>query len=90
MMDVVERLHPVVVQSDHPVFAFGRRELDHQSLVLGQVEVALVPFDLRILELVGLGELGFIGEDVRPPRLTGRPLGADLSNTLDVEAGVNQ
>ena len=33
---VVERLHPVVVQGDHPVVARGRRELDPQRLAVGR------------------------------------------------------
>ena len=49
-----------------------------------------MPLDLRILELVGLGELGLVGEDVRPLRLTRRPLGTDLGDALHVEAGVDQ
>ena len=47
VVDVVERLHPVVVQGDHPVLALGRRDLDDERLVVGQVEVGLVPLDLR-------------------------------------------
>ena len=38
--DVVERLHPVVVQGDHPVLALGRGDLDDERLVVGEVEVA--------------------------------------------------
>ena len=53
-MNVVQRLHPVVVEGDHPVFALRRREFDQQRLILGQIEVRLMPLDLGILELVGL------------------------------------
>ena len=90
VVHVVERLHPVVVEGDHPVLALGRGDLDDERLVVGEVEVRLVPLDLRVLELVGLGQLGLVGEHVGPLRLAGRPAGADLGDALHVEAGVDE
>ncbi len=90
VVDVVERLHPVVVERDHPVLAVRWRELDHQRLVLGELEVPLVPGDLGILEVGGVGQLGLVGEHVGPLRLPGRPLRTDLSDALDVVAGIEQ
>ena len=52
---VVEGLPSSGCAGDHPVVTRRRRYFDQKHLVVGQVEIRLVPLDSKILEVPGLG-----------------------------------